>query len=248
MMHRSRSLRFALLGAVAAAALGGAAFERTLLPIHADAATSAPATVPESAPPPIANANPSAPSAISAQPAAGPASFADIVDRVKPAVVSVKVKMATVGDAEDEGSDGLPDFPQNSPFDHFFRHFGLPGGDDNEMAPRRHTTMAQGSGFFISSDGYIVTNNHVVDHATDVTVTTADGKTIAAKVIGTDSKTDLALLKVGRVGDYPFVTFAGEVAARRRLGDRGRQSVRARRHGDRRHRVGARPRHRLGPL
>ena len=63
------------------------------------------------------------------------------------------------------------------------------------MAPRRHTTMAQGSGFFIGSDGYIVTNNHVVDHATEVTITTADGKTMPAKVIGTDTKTDLALLK-----------------------------------------------------
>ena len=108
--------------------------------------------------------------------------------------------------------------------------------------------MAQGSGFFISADGYIVTNNHVVDHATEVTVTTADGKTLAAKVIGTDPKTDLALLKVNEGGDYPFVKFARPDAARRRLGDRGRQSVRLRGHGDRRHRLGARPRHRLGPL
>ena len=167
-------------------------------------------SVPESAPPPVPNANPSAPSAISPQPAAGPASFADIVDRVKPAVVSVKVKMATVGDLEDEGSDGLPDFPQNSPFYHFFRHFGLPGGgNDNEMTPHRHTAMAQGSGFFISSDGYIVTNNHVVDHATDVTIITSDGRTMPAKVIGTDSKTDLALLKADG-SNFPFVTFAGK--------------------------------------
>jgi serine protease Do len=69
-------------------------------------------------------------------------------------------------------------------------------------------TMAQGSGFFISSDGYIVTNNHVVDHATEVTVTTSDGKTLAAKVIGTDAKTDLALLKVNDSGTFPFVKFA----------------------------------------
>ena len=68
--------------------------------------------------------------------------------------------------------------------------------------------MAQGSGFFISADGYIVTNNHVVDHATEVTVTTSDGKTLDAKVIGTDPKTDLALLKVKDEGSYPFVSFA----------------------------------------
>ena len=109
-------------------------------------------------------------------------------------------------------------------------------------------TMAQGSGFFISSDGYIVTNNHVVDHATEVTVTTSDGKTLAAKVIGTDAKTDLALLKVNELGNLSVREVRAPHAARRRLGDRGRQPVRPRRHGDRRHRLGARPRHRLGPL
>ena len=69
--------------------------------------------------------------------------------------------------------------------------------------------MAQGSGFFITADGYIVTNNHVVDHATEVTITTADGKTMPAKVIGVDSKTDLALLKA-QGADFPFVTFASQ--------------------------------------
>jgi serine protease Do len=211
MFGRSRSLRAALLGAAAAAALGGAAFERALVPIHADAAPSAP----EAAPPPVPNASPTAPSAIAPQPAAGPASFADVVDRVRPAVVSVKVKMSAVDQSDDEGSDnGLPDFPPNSPFYHFFRHFGLPGGgggggDNNDPGPHRHSTMAQGSGFFISSDGYIVTNNHVVDHATEVTVIDADGKTMSAKVIGTDSKTDLALLKA-EGSNFPFVTFAGK--------------------------------------
>src|SRR5271165_2580807 len=76
--------------------------------------------------------------------------------------------------------------------------------------------MAQGSGFFISADGYIVTNNHVVEHAKDVTVTTVDGKTIPARVVGTDPKTDLALLKVKEGGDYPFVTFASQTP---RVGD-----------------------------
>jgi len=74
----------------------------------------------------------------------------------------------------------------------------------------RGAVTGQGSGFFISADGYIVTNNHVVDHATDVTVTTTDGKTIAAKVIGTDPKTDLALLKVKEGDNYPFVNFASQ--------------------------------------
>ena len=212
MTRRARSLRAALLGAAGVAALGAVAFERTFVPVHADAATSAS----ESAAPPVPNASPTAPSAIAPEPAAGPASFADIVDRVRPAVVSVKVKMSSVDQSDDEGSDGLPDFPPNSPFYHFFRHFGLPGGGgDNDLGPRRHSTMAQGSGFFISSDGYIVTNNHVVDHATEVTIIDSDGKTLPAKVIGADSKTDLALLKADG-SNFPFVTFAGKAP---RVGD-----------------------------
>ena len=82
--------------------------------------------------------------------------------------------------------------------------------------PQPHMGMAQGSGFFISADGYVVTNNHVVEHATDVTVTTADGKTIPARVVGTDPKTDLALLKVKEGSDYPFVSFASQTP---RVGD-----------------------------
>jgi serine protease Do len=179
-------LRAALLGAVAAVAIGAAVVETgAFAPNIAVADTQ--------------------------QPSAGPASFADVVDRVKSSVVSVKVKMDQTSDAESD-AQGMPHFPPGSPFDHFFKQFGSPDDQDqgDMPMPRRqhHTTMAQGSGFFISSDGYIVTNNHVVDHATEVTVTTSDGKTIAAKVIGTDPKTDLALLKVKDSGTYPFVKFA----------------------------------------
>src|ERR1700692_1188578 len=98
---RFRSLRAALLGAVAVAVIGGAAFERALIPVHAVAATSE------------ATTSPTAPSAIAPQPAAGPASFADIVDRVKPAVVSVKVKLSNIDDSSDDqdAPQGMPDFP-----------------------------------------------------------------------------------------------------------------------------------------
>ena len=102
---------------------------------------------------------------------------------------------------------------------------------------------AQGSGFLISADGYAVTNNHVVEKASTVEVATDDGKTYTAKVIGTDPRTDLALIKVDG-GNFPHVRLARQGAAGRRLGARGRQSVRPRRHRDRRHRLGARPRHR----
>ena len=188
-VRSSYSLRAALLGAVALAALGGVAFETTLIPVSAAATT--------------------------AQPAGGPASFADIVDRVKPAVVSVKVKLADadpVDEEDSQGMPGLPDFPRNSPFYRFFRHFGMPDNNNNNNdgdrgAPRRHFSQAQGSGFFISADGYIVTNDHVVDHATEVTVTTSEGKSMPAKVIGVDSKTDLALLKA-QGNDFPYAMFA----------------------------------------
>ena len=119
---------------------------------------------------------------------------------------------------QEDSVPGLPDFPKNSPFYHFFRRFGMPDDNNNgdsDRAPRHHFGQAQGSGFFISSDGYIVTNDHVVDHATEVTITTADGKSMPAKVIGIDSKTDLALLKAQ--GDsFPFVNFAAQAP---RVGD-----------------------------
>ena len=181
-----RKLRAALLGAVAAVAIGAAVIETgAFAPNIAVADTQ--------------------------QTSAGPASFADVVDRVKSSVVSVKVKMDQTSDAESD-LQSMPHFPPGSPFDHFFKQFGSPDDQDqgDMPMPRRqhHMTTAQGSGFFISSDGYIVTNNHVVDHATEVTVTTSDGKTIAAKVIGTDPKTDLALLKAKDSGTYPFVKFS----------------------------------------
>ena len=141
---------------------------------------------------------------------------------MKPAVVSVKVKLSDADQVDDEDSDGipgLPDIPKNSPFYHFFRHFGMPddndGQDHGDRPPRHHFAQAQGSGFFISGDGYIVTNNHVVDHASEVTITTSDGKTMPAKVIGVDSKTDLALLKADG-HDFPYVTFAAHTP---RVGD-----------------------------
>ncbi|MFC7399704.1 Do family serine endopeptidase [Chelatococcus sp. GCM10030263] len=139
-------------------------------------------------------------------------SFADLVTRVKPAVVSVQVKIAV-----DNASSRMPDMEQfgiepGSPFEQFFRRFG----DQNrgQQQPRRFGE-AQGSGFFISQDGYIVTNNHVVEKGTKVQVKTDDGRTLDAKVIGTDPKTDLALLKVE--GDsFPYVPLA---SAMPRVGD-----------------------------
>src|SRR5215472_1905176 len=139
-----------------------------------------------------------------------PVGFADIVAKVKPAVISVRVKVsgsaepAMLQDNRDEERQ-IPVQP-GSPLDKFFQQFGREFGP---QAPQRHDTITgEGSGFFISADGYAVTNNHVVDHAKSVQVTADDGTVYPAKVVGTDPKTDLALIKVDGNKDFPFVKFA----------------------------------------
>jgi serine protease Do len=127
-----------------------------------------------------------------------PVGFADIVEKVKPAVISVRVKMERQTNSG-LSNDELP-FPPGSPFDRFFRRFGMPNNGDGG----REVVTGQGSGFFISADGYAVTNNHVVQNAENVQVTTDDSKTYTAKVIGTDPRSDLALIKVDGT-DFPYV-------------------------------------------
>jgi serine protease Do len=140
--------------------------------------------------------------------------FADIVDRVKPSVISVKVTMKEkVVDADSKTDDG-----SDSPMERFFRRFGGPESTpQNPGREGRHGgMMGQGSGFFVSSDGYAVTNNHVVEGADKVEVTTDAGKTYTAKVIGTDPRTDIALIKVEAGSDFPFVKLSEGKA---RIGD-----------------------------
>src|ERR1700683_4529346 len=136
-----------------------------------------------------------------------PVGFADIVERVKPAVISVRVKMerSASSNPKDKDSDRDVPFPPGSPFEHFFRRFGMPNIPSSPNGPEVIT--GQGAGFFISADGYAVTNNHVVQNAESVKVTTDDGKSYDAKVIGTDPRTDLALIKVDGK-EFPFVKLA----------------------------------------
>ena len=142
-----------------------------------------------------------------------PAGFADIVAKVKPAVISVRIKVsaepALLQDNRDDEERQIPVQP-GSPLDKFFQQFGDQFGRQfGPHAPQRHDTITgEGSGFFISADGYAVTNNHVVNRAKSVQVTTDDGTIYTAKVVGADPKTDLALIKVDGNKDFPFVKFA----------------------------------------
>ena len=150
----------------------------------------------------------------------GPGSFADIIQRVAPAVVSIDVEskadpsqVAFSGQSPFAGPDGDDDedaAPNGPPGGFDFRKF-FPQGQQPPQKMR-----ASGSGFFISADGYIVTNDHVVDGADKITVHTKDDRTLKARVIGVDPATDLAVIKVDG-GGFPFVNF--EERAKPRVGD-----------------------------
>jgi serine protease Do len=141
-----------------------------------------------------------------------PVGFADVVAKVKPAVISVRVRI----DGGRRTRDGARQ--PETPLERFFRRFGAPDGTpDAPGAPSRgrNVVTGQGSGFFISPDGYAVTNFHVIDKSDNVEVTTDDGRNFPAKVIGADERSDIALLKVD-AGNLSFVEFAETLP---RIGD-----------------------------
>lgn len=128
-------------------------------------------------------------------------SFADLVEHVSPAVVAIDVTLnqkSSQADIDEELKQLPPEFRK------FFKNYQ---DDGNSIV------QGGGSGFFISSDGYIVTNNHVVDGATKITVTLKDGKTLNAKVIGHDERTDLAVIKVDG-NNYSYVQFEPDTNVR----------------------------------
>lgn len=138
-------------------------------------------------------------------PHGAPLSFADLIEQVEPAVVSVNV-------VTEREVGRLADMEQ------FFEQFrGMPGLDEfleerrqeeeDQDEPRTQEGRSLGSGFFISQDGYIVTNNHVVEGATEIEVVLKDGSELEAELVGTDPQTDLAVLRVKDKGTYPFVHF-----------------------------------------
>ena len=136
-----------------------------------------------------------------------PEGFADLVAKVKPAVISVRVKMEDTGGIANSSDNEQFSAAPGSPMEKFFQQFGSNGNEQQTPGHRRHYVTGEGSGFFISADGYAVTNFHVVDHAKTVQVTADDGTVYSAKVVGTDQKTDLALIKVDAKKDFAFVKF-----------------------------------------
>lgn len=138
-----------------------------------------------------------------------PLSFADIVEKVSPAVVSINVKgKRPPRMSRNFEFRGFPDLPDDHPLNEFFKRF-MPDMPNMPDAPGRRPTLAQGSGFIISPDGYVVTNNHVIDGGGEITVTLNDGTKLQAELVGTDSRTDLAVLKI-KDGDrkFHYVEFA----------------------------------------
>lgn len=183
-----------LLGAVAGIGVAAAAL----------AATDVGVTMAEKSTPsmPVIRAS-TAP--IFAPPPGAPLSFADIFERVSPAVVSVNVKSRADASAlrRIPGFEGLP--------------FGIipraPGGEEGEEEQQGPTQMSAGSGFFISADGYIVTNNHVVENAEEIKVVLKDERELDAEIVGRDEATDLAVLKV-KGANFPYVSFENDAVPR----------------------------------
>lgn len=143
-------------------------------------------------------------------PQGAPLSFADLIEEVSPAVVSVTVSAdrSTGRDTRDELLErfGLPR--------EFFGPDSDSDEDDDNDTPRRRRPIGQGSGFFISADGHIVTNNHVIDRADEIEVTLKDGSTLKAELIGADRETDLAVLKVSGDEDFKYVKFSSSTDLR----------------------------------
>jgi serine protease Do len=189
-VSKSQVLIGAVAGAgVAVAAMAGVGMRPAFDSAHADATRVSTAPVFSPAP-------------------GGPQSFADIFERVSPAVVSINV----TSKVDISAFRKIPGF-ENLPFEIVPKGQGQDGDSDSAPAPKQQSS---GSGFFISPDGYVVTNNHVVDNAEEIKVVLKDGKELKATVVGRDEGTDLAVLKV-EGHDYAYVDF--ENSARPRVGD-----------------------------
>jgi serine protease Do len=137
---------------------------------------------------------------------ARPESLAPLAEQISPSVVNITTSTVV---ERPTGPQGI--VPEGSPFEDFFNNRRQ---DDEGNGPRPRRSSALGSGFVISEDGYIVTNNHVIEGADEILIEFFSGEELPAKVIGTDPNTDIALLKVETDGPLPFVPFGNSDEAR----------------------------------
>ena len=175
--------------------------------------------------------------------AKGPESVADVAVTLLDFVVNISTSQTVTGSRGVEP----PQLPDGSPFQDFFDDFfdRQPNGESD--SPRRVQSL--GSGFVIDAAGIIVTNNHVIEGADEITANFNDGTKLTATLVGTDEKTDIAVLKVEPPKPLKAIPFGDSGgASRRRLGDGDRQPLRPRRHRDRGHRLGPQPRHQFRSL
>ncbi len=114
-----------------------------------------------------------------------PDSFADLAERLSPAVVNISTTMVV----RENGRPQLPQFPEGSPFEDFFREF-------EDRGERSRRAQSLGSGFIVDSAGIVVTNNHVIENADEISVVLANDESFEAEVIGRDAKTDIAVLRI----------------------------------------------------
>ncbi|OUX41840.1 serine protease [bacterium TMED277] len=142
---------------------------------------------------------------LNAKPA--PNSFSDLVEKLSPTVVNI-----TSSSLMPNRQDQVPRLPPGSPFEDFFRDFLDKDQEGSPRRPRRGTAL--GSGFIISSDGFVVTNNHVIENADQIEIEFFDGRLLEAKVVGTDPKTDVALLKVESKEPLKYATFGNSSKAK----------------------------------
>ncbi len=136
---------------------------------------------------------------------AKPESLAPLAEKISPAVVNITTTTLVEGRT---GPQGI--VPEGSPFEDFFKEFQ----DRNKDQDRPRRSSALGSGFVISEDGYVVTNNHVIDGADEIMIEFFDGEEMKAEVVGTDPNTDIALLKVKADKPLSFVSFGDSDTAR----------------------------------
>jgi serine protease Do len=162
---------------------------------------------------------PTAPAAF-AQPPTAPTSFADLAERLLPGVVNISSSQ-TVAARGDQVGPEVPMFPPGSPFEQLFKDFlernrpGHHGEGSPQMPPRKLQSL--GSGFIIDPAGIVVTNNHVIESADEITVTLQDNTSLKATLVGRDERTDIAVLKV--TPDKPLTAVHFGDSDRSRVGD-----------------------------